>query len=98
MNISKKLNGDRLDVVLEGRLDTLTAPDLEAELKPDLDSIKELVIDVKNLEYISSAGLRTLLMAKRALHNKGTVKIVGANEIVKEVFSVTGFDSLLDVE
>ena len=77
MNISKKLNGDRLDVVLEGRLDTLTAPDLEAELKPDLDSIKELVIDVKNLEYISSAGLRTLLMAKRALHNKGTVKIVG---------------------
>lgn len=98
MNISKKLNGDRLDVVLEGRLDTLTAPDLEAELKPDLDSIKELVIDVKNLEYISSAGLRTLLMAKRALHNKGTVKIFGANEIVKEVFSVTGFDSLLDVE
>jgi anti-sigma B factor antagonist len=98
MKITKNLNGDQLDVVLEGRLDTTTAPELENELKASIDNVKNLVFDFAKLEYISSAGLRTLLFAKKALHNKGTVKVVNANEIVKEVFEVTGFCDLIDIE
>ena len=98
MIITKKLNGDKLNIALEGRLDTMTAPDLEKELKESLADVKDLTIDMSKLEYISSAGLRTLLMAKKTLHNKGNVVIVNANDIVKEVFEVTGFDSLLDIQ
>ena len=98
MIITKNINGDKLDVALEGRLDTMTAPDLEKELKESLADVKTLTIDMSKLEYISSAGLRTLLMAKKTLHNKGNVVIVNANDIVKEVFEVTGFDSLLDIQ
>ncbi|MCR5557791.1 MAG: STAS domain-containing protein [Butyrivibrio sp.] len=98
MIITKILSGDKLDIALEGRLDTMTAPDLEKELKESLSDVKELAIDMAKLEYISSAGLRTLLMAKKALHNKGAVKVLNANDIVKEVFEVTGFDSLLDIQ
>lgn len=98
MTITKNLNGDLLEIALDGRLDTMTAPELEEELKKSLDGIKNLTVDMKNLEYVSSAGLRTLLIAKKQLHNKGNVKIVNANDIVKEVFEVTGFDELLDVE
>ena len=76
----------------------MTAPELEAEIKAGLGDVKSVIFNMENLEYISSAGLRTLLMAKRELHNKGTVKVINANEIVKEVFEVTGFDSLLDIE
>ena len=98
MKITKNLSGDQLNVALEGRLDTTTAPELENELKDSLDNVKELVFDFKGLEYVSSAGLRTLLFAKKALHNKGNVKILNSNEIVKEVFEVTGFIDLLDIE
>lgn len=98
MRITKKLDGDILEFAIEGRLDTMTAPELEAEIKAGLGDVKSVIFNMENLEYISSAGLRTLLMAKRELHNKGTVKVINANEIVKEVFEVTGFDSLLDIE
>ena len=98
MTITKNLNGDQLEIVLDGRLDTMTAPDLEQVIRESLDNVKNLTVDMKNLEYVSSAGLRTLLIAKKQLHNKGNVKIVNANDIVKEVFEVTGFDELLDVE
>ncbi|WP_026516018.1 STAS domain-containing protein [Butyrivibrio sp. MC2021] len=99
MNITKKLEGEQLCIALEGRLDTLSAPELEKEIKDGgLDGVKVLIFDMAGLEYISSAGLRTLLVAKRELHNKGTVKVINANSIVKEVFDVTGFVDLLDVE
>ena len=98
MNITKKLEGDQLCVALEGRLDTLTAPELEGELNGAADNAKDIIFAFKNLEYISSAGLRVLLKAKKALFGKGTVKIINANDIVKEVFEVTGFNELLDVE
>ena len=97
MIITKKVNGDELNIRLEGRLDTMTAPELEQELKESLDGVKKLVIDMTDLEYISSAGLRTLLFAKKALHGKGTVKITNANDIVMEVFEVTGFVDILEV-
>lgn len=98
MEITKKLDGDKLEIALEGRLDTLSAPQLETELKESLDNVKNLIIDMASLDYISSAGLRTLLVAKRMLHNKGTIKVINANSIVKEVFDVTGFVDLIDVE
>ena len=98
MTITKTQNGTDLVIALEGRLDTLTAPDFEAELKNSLDSVENLTLDFSKLEYISSAGLRALLLARKALYNKGSMKIVNANELVKEVFEVTGFDNILEVE
>lgn len=98
MNISKKINGDQLEIGLEGRLDTTTAPELEAELKKGLDDVKTLTFNLAKVEYVSSAGLRALLFAKKLMHNKGYVKIINTNDIVNEVFKVTGFDELLDIE
>ncbi len=98
MNIRKTVNGDQLNIALEGRLDTGTAPELEKVLNESLDQVKALTIDMSALEYISSAGLRTLLSAKKALYNKGTIKIVNPNDIVKEVFTVTGFSNIFDIE
>ncbi len=98
MNISKKMNGTELVVTLEGRLDTTTSPNLEAELKQSMDGAESLVMDVAALEYISSAGLRVLLSAHKAMSRKGGMKILHPNEIVSEVFDVTGFSDVLNIE
>ena len=97
MNIVKKPNGTVLEMALDGRLDTTTAPALEEELKKGLDGVTELVLDLENLEYISSAGLRVLLMAKRILGGGDAIKVKNVNEIVQEVFDVTGFSDLLKI-
>ena len=98
MNITKKQNGSALVFALEGRLDTATAPELEQEVKTGLDGVTELTFNFENLEYISSAGLRVLLTAKKRLHGIGPVKVTHCNEMVKEVFAVTGFDQILTLE
>ncbi len=98
MNIAKNLNGKTLEVKLDGRLDTATAPALEAELANSLDGITELVFDFADLEYISSAGLRVLVRFRNELANKARVRIINANEIVQEVFEVTGLKNVLAVE
>lgn len=98
MTITKKQNGTTLEIALEGRLDTTTSPELEKELNGVLDGVEELIMDFSNLEYISSAGLRVLLSAHKALHGKGKMKVVNPNEIVQEVFEVTGFDNILTIE
>ena len=98
MTISKELNGNALTLALEGRLDTTTAPDLESELKNSLEGVSELTLDFAGLEYISSAGLRVLLAAHKAMAGKGGMKVTNANEIVSEVFEVTGFADILDIE
>lgn len=98
MKIEKKLNEKTLVIELEGRLDTTTAPQLEAELKNSLDGVTELVFDLGALEYISSAGLRVLLSAFKIMRNKGKMKVTNANELVKEVFEVTGFSDFLPIE
>ena len=98
MKIEKKLNEKTLVIELEGRLDTTTAPQLEAELKNSLDGVTELVFDLGALEYISSAGLRVLLSAYKTMRGKGSMKITNANELVKEVFEVTGFSDFLPIE
>ena len=97
MTISKKLNGTALDIALEGRLDTMTAPELEKELNASLDAVDALTLDLASLDYISSAGLRVLLAAHKIMSRKGGMKITNANEIVNEVFDVTGFADILTI-
>ena len=97
MTINKKLNGSTLEIALEGRLDTTTAPELEAELKKSLDGADSLALDFSKLDYISSAGLRVLLSAHTAMSGKGGMKLTHVNEIVQEVFDVTGFSDILNL-
>ena len=98
MKITKNMNGTTLEVALEGRLDTTTAPDLENELKDSLEGANELTLDFSKLDYISSAGLRVLLSAHKTMGKKGGMKVTNVNEIVKEVFDVTGFADILTIE
>ena len=98
MKITKNLNGTNLEIALEGRLDTTTAPELEQELKGSMDGANALTLDFGKLDYISSAGLRVLLSAHKAMSKKGGMKVTNVNEIVKEVFDVTGFADILNIE
>lgn len=98
MTINKTLNASELTVALAGRLDTTTAPQLEAELKTALTSVNSLVMNFAELEYISSAGLRVLLSAQKVMNKQGKMVIRNANETILEVFEVTGFTDILTVE
>ncbi len=99
MNITSKLNGKELLVALEGRLDTTSAPELERELSAKLDGVDSLVLEFAELRYLSSAGLRTLLSSQKKMNAKnGTMIIRHANEMIMEVFEVTGFLDILTVE
>ena len=98
MTITKNMNGTDLEIALEGRLDTVTAPELEQELKDSMDSAETLTLDFSNLEYISSAGLRVLLAAHKNMVKKGGMKVLHVNEVVQEVFEVTGFADILTIE
>ncbi len=98
MTITKNLNGTTLEIALEGRLDTMTAPELESELKNSMDAANELILDFGKLDYISSAGLRVLLSAHKVMSTKGGMKVTHVNEIVQEVFEVTGFADILTIE
>ena len=98
MTINKKVNGNALEIALEGRLDTMTAPELEAELNQSLAGAYSLTLDFSKLDYISSAGLRVLLSAHKAMSAKGGMKVTNVNEIVQEVFEVTGFADILNIE
>ena len=98
MTIEKKMNGNALEIAVEGRLDTMTAPELEKELNQSLAGAETLTLDFSKLEYISSAGLRVLLTAHKAMSAKGGMKVTHVNEIVQEVFEVTGFADILTIE
>ena len=98
MNIIKNVNGSSMEVVLEGRLDTATSPELESALKESLDDITDLTFNMEKLEYISSSGLRVLLATQKTMNKKGNMKIVNANEMIMEIFDVTGFVDILTIE
>ena len=99
MNITKSVNGTVLTVTVSGRQDTSTAPQLDTELKESINGITELVFDISGLDYISSAGLRVLLSALKAMNaQKGTMRVTGANEMIREIFDVTGFSDILILE
>lgn len=98
MTIEKKINNDAVTLIVSGRLDTQTAPELEAELDAVLSGLKELTFDFANLEYVSSAGLRVILKAQKAMNTQGSMKLTGINDSIMEVFDITGFLDILTIE
>ena len=98
MIINKTFEQTKLNMALVGRLDTTTASELEKELGASLNGVKELIIDLKELSYISSAGLRVILKAQKQMNAQGSMKITGANDLIMEVFEITGFADILTIE
>jgi len=95
MEIQKKLDGTTLTVTVTGHIDTVTAPQLEADLS--LDAAEELVFDITGVAYVSSAGLRVFLSAYKTMTKKRGMKIVGAQPAVLDVFRITGFASIFNL-
>lgn len=98
MTINKEINGAEMHIVLEGRLDTVTAPHLEAELKDGIENIALLTMNFSGVEYISSAGLRVLLSAQKIMNKQGKMTVCNVNEAVMDVFEITGFCDILSIE
>ena len=98
MTIEKKINSEAVTLIVSGRLDTQTAPELENELDAVLSDAKELIFDMTNLEYVSSAGLRVILKAQKAMNTQGSMKLTGVNDSIMEVFDITGFLDILTIE
>ena len=98
MTIEKKLNGESAILVVAGRLDTQTAPELEKELDATVSGLKELTFDMAGLEYVSSAGLRVILKAQKIMNSQGSMKLTGVNDSIMEVFDITGFIDILTIE
>ena len=98
LNIVKKQDGDTLTVKLDGRLDTNTAPDFQTEMEPLLNGISKLVLDFEKLDYISSAGLRVLLTFEQEMEEQEkTLEVTNVNDIIHDVFDVTGFLDILTI-
>ena len=98
MTINKTAEGNKLTLSVEGRLDTTTAPELEAVVKEISEDVRDLIIDTAKLEYISSAGLRVLLTAQKLMNKQGSMVVKNVNETIMEIFEVTGFSDILDIE
>ena len=99
MEIRTKIIGDKMEIMLKGRMDTNTSPEFEKEVFPKLEGIREIILDMENLSYISSAGLRVVLLCQKKMNTAaGTMVVKNVNELVMEVFSATGFDTILTIE
>lgn len=98
MTITQNRDNTALTIALEGRLDTLTAPELETLLSGALEGVETLTLDFEKLDYISSAGLRVLLSTQKKMNGQASMKVTHVNEIIREIFDVTGFSDILTVE
>ena len=98
MTIEKTMNGASVALKIVGRLDTTTAPELEATIDGCIAGMKELVLDCSALEYVSSAGLRVILKAQKLMNGQGNMKLTHVNETIMEVFDITGFADILTIE
>jgi len=98
MTVNKEFQDKKLVIAVEGRIDTMTAPDLEKEVKESIDGVEELIFDFEKLDYISSAGLRVLLSAQKIMNKQGSMKVLHTNETILEIFEVTGFTDILTRE
>ncbi len=98
MTIEKKLNDTSLTIAITGRLDTVTSPELETVLNQSLPGINHLTFDFANLEYISSAGLRVILGAQKVMSKQGTMNLIHVSDSIKEIFEMTGFSYILNIE
>lgn len=98
MEIIKNQNGTSLEISVEGRLDTMTAPAFESEISSAINGITSLVLDFAKLEYVSSAGLRVILSAQKTMNKQGEMKIKNVNSEIMDVFEITGFSDILTIE
>ena len=98
MTIEKIINATELTFVLKGRLDTVSAPQLEKEIKQEIGNIKKLIFDFESLEYLSSAGLRVILMSQKIMNKQGKMIVRNVNETIHEIFEMTGFLGILTLE
>lgn len=98
LKIETQSEGIKDTVLLSGRLDTTTAPELEAFMEKELKDTQELVFDLTDLEYISSAGLRVLLKVQKYMNKKGDFKLTHVSEVIEEIFEITGFSDILTIE
>ena len=98
MTIKKIADSKKLTIILSGRLDTTTAPGLETELKQNISGVEELVLDFAALEYLSSAGLRVLLAAQKVMNRQGSMVLRNVNDTIMEIFEVTGFSDILNIQ
>ena len=98
MTIDKNKEGNRLVLTVSGRLDTMTAPELENVIKDNMDGVEELILDFKDLEYISSAGLRVVLGARKAMGDKGSFAVRNLCSDVRDIFDITGFSDIITIE
>ncbi len=98
LNINKTVEGVKEVIALEGRLDTVTSPDLDKEIKDSIEGVEELILDMEELEYISSAGLRVLLSTQKIMNEQGSMKVINVGDVIMEIFEVTGFSEILDIE
>lgn len=98
MTIEKNIENEKVTLTVSGRLDTTTAQELETALDEVLGQAKDLVLDLTNLAYISSAGLRVILKAQKIMNTKGSMKLTGVNDSIMEVFDITGFLDILTIE
>jgi anti-sigma B factor antagonist len=98
MNIDKNREGNKLTISIGGELDALTAPELMEVVEKELSDVTELIIDLKELNYTSSAGLRVLLVAQQIMDEQGSMTVTHANDAVMDIFEETGFTDILDIE
>jgi anti-sigma B factor antagonist len=98
MEVKKIQEGSKLTIAVKGRIDSVTAPELDKEVNSSLEGVTELVFDFSELEYTSSAGLRVLLEADKTMEQRGSMKVTGVSEDVKQIFAITGFDMILNIE
>ena len=98
LKVNRTVENEKVEISLEGDLDTVTAPEFEAELREVISGATSLVLDLEKLEYISSAGLRVLLIAQKAMNQQGEMKVVHVNDSIMDIFEVTGFSEILTIE
>lgn len=98
LDIKKTIDGGKVLLSITGRVDSNTALDLEQEMKASITGATELILDLKNTDYISSAGLRVLLAAQKQMNKQGEMKVLNVNKTVMEVFEITGFSDILTIE
>ena len=98
LNIKKNIDGGKVLFTLSGRIDSDTAPDFEQEVRGSLSGVTELILDIKDISYISSAGLRVLLATQKQMNKQGKMKVLNVNKTVMEVFEITGFSDILTIE
>lgn len=98
MTFDVKKDGEKLTIVPEGRIDNVTAPEFSKSIEDNIEGVKELIIDFEKLEYISSAGLRVLLTTQKSMSKIGSMKLIKVNDVIMDVFNITGFVDILTIE